>query len=72
MYFIIIFLLKNIKIFIKCKNINYLNNITYIFLFFLPLLPGAGIFGTFNGALFWIIFSLTYLNYKNESSKLTN
>jgi O-antigen ligase len=72
MYFIIIFLLKNIKIFIKCKNINYLNNITYIFLFFLPLLPGAGIFGTFNGALFWIIFSLTYLNYKNESLKLAN
>ena len=60
------FIIKNIKIFLKEKNINHLNNIAYLTLFFIPLLPGAGIFGTFNGSLFWIIFSLTYLNYKKS------
>ena len=60
------FIIKNIKIFLKEKNINHLNNIAYLTLFFIPLLPGASIFGTFNGSLFWIIFSLTYLNYKKS------
>ena len=64
--FIVIFLFKNIKIFLKTQNINHLSNITYIVLFFIPLLPGAGIFSTFNGSIFWIIFSLTYLSYKKE------
>lgn len=67
-YFIGSFLLKNIKIFIKSKNINHLNNISYISFFLLPLLPGAGIFSTFNGSLFWVIFSITYLNLKNSNS----
>jgi len=66
-YFIVGFLIRNVKIFIKSRNINHLNNLSYIFLFFLPLLPGAGIFSTFNGALFWVIFSLTYLNVKNQN-----
>ena len=35
----------------------------------MPLLPGAGIFSTFNGSIFWIIFSLTYLTYKKEYLK---
>ena len=70
-YFIITFLIKNTKVFVKSKNLNHLNNILYLVLFFLPILPGSGIFGTFNGTLFWIIFSLTYLNYKT-SLKLLN
>ena len=68
--FIVIFLFKNIKIFLKTQNISHLSNITYIVLFFIPLLPGAGIFSTFNGSIFWIIFSLTYLSYKKEHLNL--
>jgi O-antigen ligase len=64
MYFIIIFLFKNIRMYLKAKNISHLSDISYIIIFFLPLLPGAGIFSTFNGIIFWIIFSLTYLHYK--------
>ncbi|MBD1173831.1 O-antigen ligase family protein [Pelagibacterales bacterium SAG-MED01] len=64
--FMIVFLFKNIRIFLNTHNISHLSNITYILLFFTPLLPGAGIFSTFNGSIFWIIFSLTYLTYKKE------
>lgn len=60
------FLLKNLRIFQKDKNIFHFSNIAYLFIFFIPLLPGAGIFSTFNGALFWIIFSLVNLNYKKN------
>ena len=69
-YILGLFIIKNVKVFLRDKNINHLNNITYIILFFLPLLPGAGIFGTFNGSIFWIIFSLCYLNYKNTVPKI--
>tara|TARA_B100000035_G_scaffold311673_1_gene321658 strand:+ start:2910 stop:4223 length:1314 start_codon:yes stop_codon:yes gene_type:complete len=68
--FMIIFLFKNIKIFMRTQNISHLSNISYMVLFFLPLLPGAGIFSTFNGSIFWIIFSLTYLTYKKEHLNL--
>lgn len=68
-YFIVIFLFKNIRISLKSKNIGHLSNITYLIIFFLPLLPGGGIFSTFNGTIFWIIFSLTYLHCKKEYLK---
>lgn len=64
LYFFVFFLIKNIKTYFKRRDINHLSNLSYTALFFLPLLPGAGIFSTFNGSLFWIIFSFTYLNYK--------
>ncbi len=67
-YFLIIFLIKNLKVYQKKRNIDHLSNISYTALFFVPLLPGAGIFSTFNGSLFWIIFSLTYLKYKKLNS----
>jgi O-antigen ligase len=57
---------QSIKKFIKNKNIYHLNNITYVLVFFLPLLPGGGIFSTFNGTLFWVIFSLMNLNYEKK------
>ena len=70
-YFLILGLIlwlsiKGIKIFIKNKNVYHLNNIAYILLFFIPLLPGGGIFSTFNGTLFWVIFSLMNLNYEKK------
>ena len=64
--FFVWFSIKNIKISIRKKNIHHLSNALYVLIFFIPLLPGAGIFGTFNGALFWIIFSLTHLNYQKK------
>ena len=67
--FILLFLIKNIKIFIKNKDIYHLSNITYLSLFFIPILPGGGIFSTFNGSTFWIIFSLCNLIYEKKQLK---
>ena len=64
--FIVWFLTKNIKIFLKDKNIYHLSNTAYLMIFFIPLLPGGGIFSTFNGALFWVIFSLINLEYEKK------
>jgi H+/gluconate symporter-like permease len=41
-------------------------------LFFIPLLPGSGIFSTFNGTLFWVIFSLSNLEYDSKNKKKIN
>ena len=64
--FIIWFSIKNIKISLKNKNIYHLSNTVYLMVFFIPLLPGGGIFNTFNGALFWVIFSLINLDYEKK------
>jgi len=63
---IIIFIKKNLKFYFKTKNIYHLNNIIYLILFFIPLLPGSGIFSTFSGSMFWIIFGLCNLNNENK------
>ena len=68
-YVITIFLVRNIKIFFKTKNIYHLSNITYLTLFFIPILPGGGIFSTFNGSTFWIIFSLCNYIYEKKLLK---
>jgi len=66
-YFLILlfflwFSIKNIKISLKNKNIYHFSNTAYLLIFFIPLLPGGGIFSTFNGSIFWIIFSLVNLD----------
>ena len=66
LYLIIYFSIKNLKIAIKNKNVYHFSNTVYLLIFFIPLLPGGGVFSTFNGALFWIIFSLVNLNYENK------
>ena len=68
-YFIMMFLIKNINIFFKTKNIYHLSNIVYLTLFFIPILPGGGIFSTFNGSTFWIIFSLCNYIYEKKLLK---
>ena len=60
------FSIRNIKICIKNKNIYHLSNTVYVIIFFIPLLPGGGIFSTFNGILFWTIFSLVNLDYEKK------
>ncbi len=63
---IIIFIKRNLKFYFKTKNIYHLSNIIYLILFFIPLLPGSGIFSTFSGSMFWVIFGLCNLNYENK------
>jgi hypothetical protein len=64
--FIIWFSIKNIKISLKSRNIYHFSNTVYLMVFFIPLLPGSGIFNTFSGALFWVIFSLINLDYEKK------
>ena len=65
-YFITMFLVKNIKVFLQTKNVFHLSNIAYLTLFLMPILPGGGIFSTFNGSTFWIIFSLCNRIYEKK------
>ena len=60
------FIIKNIKFCLITKDIFHSSNIFYLMLFFIPLLPGSGIFNTFNGIMFWLIFSLTNSIYENK------
>jgi O-antigen ligase len=64
--FIIWFSIKNIKISIRNKDVYHFSNTAYLLIFFIPLLPGGGIFSTFNGVIFWIIFSLVNLGYEKK------
>ena len=67
--FIMIFFLKeNLKFYFKTRNIYHLSSIIYLILFFVPILPGGGIFSTFSGSMFWIIFAICNLNYENQNS----
>jgi len=68
-YFIIIFILsrnlfKNFVYYKSKKDIFLLSNLSFLLLFFIPLLPGGGMFSTFNGAFFWIIFALTNVKFE--------
>ena len=57
-----IFIKKNF-IYIKLtKNIFDYSTLIYLTIFFLPILPSGAFFSSFNGALFWIIFSIANLN----------
>ena len=60
------FLFNNFCYYKDKKKIFYFFNAAYLLLFFTPLLPGGGMFSTFNGTLFWIIFSLTNLRYDKK------
>ena len=57
------FIIKNIYLYRIKENFFDLNSIFYLLLFFIPLLPGSGIFSSFNGTYFWIIFSLLNLQF---------
>ena len=64
--FITWFSIKNFKIALKNKDVYHLSNTSYVLIFFIPLLPTGGIFSTFSGSLFWVIFSLVNLNYDKK------
>ncbi len=67
LYIMIFFLNDNLKIYRKKRNIGHLSNLIYLMLFFIPLLPGSGIFNTLSGSMFWIIFGLSSLNYESKN-----
>ncbi|MDA7780801.1 O-antigen ligase family protein [Candidatus Pelagibacter sp.] len=48
------------------NNIFQYASIIYLIVFFTPLLPGGAMFSTFNGALFWIVFSVANLNFNKK------
>ena len=65
-YLLFTFLKKNLITAKLSKNIFHYTSIVYLIVFFIPLLPGGAIFSTFNGALFWIVFSITNLNFNKK------
>jgi O-antigen ligase len=60
LYFFIIFFRNFIKNISK-DNILYNSINIYLIIFLIPLLPSGSIFSTFNGSLFWLIFSVAFL-----------
>ena len=50
--------------YIATKNIFYLSSLIYLTIFLIPILPSGSFFSTFNGTLFWVIFSIG--NIKNK------
>ena len=59
-FFVIIFtgLKKIYHNYIATKSIFYLTSLLYLMIFLIPILPSGSFFSTFNGTLFWIIFSI--------------
>lgn len=68
-YMITFFIYKNLRIsFIKKDIFSYSTNF-YLIIFLTPILPGGGVFSSFNGALFWIILALANYQKKNYNLK---
>ena len=44
----------------KTRDITHLSSILFVVAFFIPLLPSGSFFSSFNGAIFWINFSLVH------------
>ena len=66
-YLFFTFFKKNLVTAKLSKNIFHYTSIVYLIVFFTPLLPGGAIFSTFNGALFWIVFSIANLNFNKKT-----
>ena len=50
------------------KNILYFSTLSYLIVFLIPILPSGSFFSTFNGTLFWLIFSLGNIRPKSFSN----
>ena len=44
--------------YVSTKNIFYLSSLLYLIIFLIPVLPSGSFFSTYNGTLFWVIFSI--------------
>ena len=65
-YIMFIFLKKNLILFNSSNNIFVFTPAVYLLIFLIPLLPSGAIFSTFNGTMFWIIFSIANLNLNKK------
>ena len=65
-YLFFIFFKRNLIEANLSNNIFHYMSLIYLIVFFTPLLPGGAMFSTFNGALFWIIFSVANLNFNKK------
>jgi len=65
-YIMFIFLKKNLMLFNSSNNIFVFVPAMYLFIFLIPLLPSGALFSTFNGTMFWIIFSIANLNLNKK------
>tara|TARA_B100001057_G_scaffold175337_1_gene175959 strand:+ start:4148 stop:5425 length:1278 start_codon:yes stop_codon:yes gene_type:complete len=66
-YLIISFIINNLKRKNSTNDIYTLTLNFYLLIFLIPLLPGGGVFSSYNGSLFWIVFTLA--NQNNEIKK---
>ena len=66
LYLFFIFFKRNLIEANLSNNIFHYTSLIYLIVFFTPLLPGGAMFSTFNGALFWIIFSVANLNFNKK------
>ena len=67
-FMISFFIYNNLKKSFSNKNIFSYSLNFYLMVFLVPILPGGGVFSSFNGALFWIIFALA--NYQQKNFKI--
>ncbi len=65
-YLFFIFFKRNLIEANSSNNIFQYTSTIYLIVFFIPLLPGGAMFSTFNGALFWIVFSVANLNFNKN------
>ena len=65
-YLFFVFFKRNLIEAKSSNNIFQYTSIIYLIVFFTPLLPGGAMFSTFNGALFWIVFSVANLNFNKK------
>ena len=65
-YLFSIFFKRNLIEANSSNNIFQYTSIIYLIVFFTPLLPGGAMFSTFNGTLFWIVFSVANLNFNKK------
>ena len=64
--FLLYFLSKSLRFYIKERNIMNLTSFLFILVFLIPLLPTGSFFTTYGASMFWLNFSLMNLgNFKN-------
>ena len=64
--FLLYFLFKSLRFYVKKKNIVNLTSFLFILVFCIPFLPMGSFFTTYGATMFWLNFSLMNLgNFKN-------
>jgi len=58
LFFIISTLILAIKKYLKSKNFYLLSSTLYLISILLPIIPSGSFLSTYNGAIFWINFSI--------------